>query len=121
LEESTAPEPSKPVDEAQPKTVLNARAEILPPQDGFPNSFDLSLGVAENDAVSGTCTVGGAMFNLSGALLDGRIRLWATGAAKSAIRGGFFVGEIKADGASGNFAMSGNGGSPNIRGTWKTL
>lgn len=113
------PEPASEI--SPPKIKIGARAQVLPPQEGFQETFDLSIHIAENNSASGRATVGADALDLTGAVTDGKLRLWAVGSEGAGLKGGFFIGEIKGDKGEGTFALSGSGGAPNLRGSWQTL
>ena len=82
--------------------------------------FSLEVGIGKSGAVAGTFTVGADKLRLSGTVREGEVRMWATPDTAETLRGGFFVGTEKDGTASGTFSLSGNAGSPSLRGTWKT-
>ena len=86
-----------------------------------PTRFDVELAYTPHGKISGVAKLDGSELDLYGVMDDGQFRVWALGNVGDAekVRRGYLIGEIQGDDVSGTFAISGNGGTPNYKGTLK--
>jgi hypothetical protein len=90
--------------------------------EGDAKPIDITINLKENQRASGVFRVADRALDLYGFRQDGRLRLWIAGkVGDDDPRRGYLVGTIDGNTAAGSFALSGNGGEPNLQGTWASV
>ncbi len=76
----------------------------------------------EGDRITGKMEIGGDTFALEGRLEDKSLRLWVVKNTtdKESLTRGYLIGDVEGTGYTGTFSLSGNGGKPLQKGTFKT-
>lgn len=86
-------------------------------------SADVALNVSRAGIVSGTFSLGDIPLAVRGTKNDGELRLWVNGTtdAPDKIRRGLMIGTVQDGKAEGTFVISGNGGTPVLKGSWQSV
>jgi len=88
---------------------------------GAASGMDLSIEIARDGSVAGELSIKGAKHKVTGVLDGETLRCWVAGGLDDpkTARRGTLVGKMGAGRAEGTFAISNDGASEVISGTWK--
>ena len=102
---------------------LKARAVVEGDDKTAPQSGEINLAIDAKGGVAGTFNLAGIRLSVQGIKLKNLLRLWVYGGQgdTAKVRRGYMIGTHAKDKIEGTFAISGNGGEPVIKGSWRTV
>ncbi len=99
---------------------INARATVETGEAANESTAEVALNVSRAGIVSGTFTLAGTPLSVRGTRQEGEIRLWVNGqeGSEDTVRRGYMIGTVTGGRVEGTFAISGNAGTPALKGSW---
>lgn len=115
--------PARATPGAEQKQTVKGKAVVQGTDGAEGGEGDITLTLSDRGEVSGSLAIGELVLGIQGVKEGDNLRLWAVNENEDGdnVRRGFVFAQLLDGRYGGDFALSGNGGKPSLRGTWSQV